>query len=145
MAFWDGCSEHVLSSLRVSSQASSTCYCTLHLCASRLPPLCQCWNTNPTCLNDYRPVALTPIVMKCFERLVLAQLKMCLPPTLDPHQFANRSNRSTEDAVFTALHCVLSQQDNKNTYARMLFVDFSSAFNSVIPSTFITNLGSWNQ
>ncbi|KAI3352933.1 hypothetical protein L3Q82_019496, partial [Scortum barcoo] len=33
-------------------------------------------------------------------------------PTLDPHQFAYRSNRSTEDA----LHCVLSHLENKNTY-----------------------------
>ncbi|KAI3375920.1 hypothetical protein L3Q82_003777 [Scortum barcoo] len=28
-----------------------------------------------TGLNDYRPVALTPIVMKCFERLVMAHTK----------------------------------------------------------------------
>ncbi|KAF7646736.1 hypothetical protein LDENG_00183380 [Lucifuga dentata] len=27
------------------------------------------------CMNDYRPVALTPIVMKCFERLVMAHKK----------------------------------------------------------------------
>ncbi|KAK3566077.1 hypothetical protein QTP86_025543 [Hemibagrus guttatus] len=27
---------------------------------------------HPTCLNDNRPVALTPIIMKCFERVVLA-------------------------------------------------------------------------
>ena len=98
-------------------------------------------HSSPTCLNDYRPVALTPIVMKCFERLVLAHLKNCLPPSLDPHQFAYRSNRSTEDAVSTALHCVLSHLDNKNTYARMLFVDFSSAFNTVVPSKLITKLG----
>ena len=26
--------------------------------------------TKPTSLNDYRPVALTSIIMKCFERLV---------------------------------------------------------------------------
>ncbi|KAM3842180.1 zinc finger CCCH domain-containing protein 15-like [Diretmus argenteus] len=38
-------------------------------------------------LNDFRPVALTPTIMKCFERLVLAHLKSCLPPTLDPLQF----------------------------------------------------------
>ncbi|KAL0201505.1 hypothetical protein M9458_004692, partial [Cirrhinus mrigala] len=25
-------------------------------------------HSSPTCLNDYRPVALTPIIMKCFER-----------------------------------------------------------------------------
>ncbi|KAI3374116.1 hypothetical protein L3Q82_005935 [Scortum barcoo] len=79
--------------------------------------------------------------MKCFERLVLAHLKTCLPPTLDPHQFAYRSNRSAEDAVSTVLHCVLSHLENKNTYARMLFVDFSSAFNTVIPSKLITKLG----
>ncbi len=24
-----------------------------------------------SCLNDYRPIALTPIMMKCFERLVM--------------------------------------------------------------------------
>ncbi len=29
-------------------------------------------NKSPvSCLNDYRPIALTPIIMKCFERLVM--------------------------------------------------------------------------
>ncbi|KAM7003411.1 uncharacterized protein LKV04_004454 [Tautogolabrus adspersus] len=98
-------------------------------------------HSNPTGLNDYRPVALTPIIMKCFERLVLASLKDCLPPTLDPYQFAYRSNRSTEDAVSTVLHSVLTHLDNNNTHARMLFVDFSSAFNTVIPSKLNTKLG----
>ncbi|KAI3351412.1 hypothetical protein L3Q82_020270 [Scortum barcoo] len=98
-------------------------------------------NSKPSSLNDYRPVALTPIITKCFERLVLAHLKSCLPPTLDPHQFAYRQNRSTEDAVSIALHSVLSHLDNKNTYARLLFIDFSSAFNTiVIPSKLITKL-----
>ncbi|KAI4893652.1 hypothetical protein NFI96_010321 [Prochilodus magdalenae] len=97
-------------------------------------------NTNPSRLNDYRPVALTPIITKCFERLVLAHLKSCLPPTLDPHQFAYCQNRSTEDAVSIALHSVLSHLDNKNTSVRMLFIDFSSAFNTVIPSQLITKL-----
>ncbi len=32
-------------------------------------------------LNDYRPIALTQIIMKCFERLVLHHLKTCLPPS----------------------------------------------------------------
>ncbi|TKS65503.1 RNA-directed DNA polymerase from mobile element jockey [Collichthys lucidus] len=98
-------------------------------------------HSKPTCLNDYRPVALTPIIMKCFERLVLAHLKDSLPPTLDPHQFAYRSNRSIDDAVSTALHSVLSHLDNNHTYARLLFIDFSSAFNTVIPSKLITKLG----
>ncbi|TWW61216.1 uncharacterized protein LOC130525978 [Takifugu flavidus] len=98
-------------------------------------------HSRPTCLNDYRPVALTPIIMKCFEWLVLAHLKDCLTTTLDPHQFAYRSNRSIDDAVSIALHSVLTHLDNTNTYARLLFADFSSAFNTVVPSKLITKLG----
>ncbi len=37
-----------------------------------------------SCLNNYRPIALTPIVMKCFERLVMQNIKTSLPNTLDP-------------------------------------------------------------
>ncbi|KAK3513027.1 hypothetical protein QTP70_000185 [Hemibagrus guttatus] len=47
-----------------------------------------------TGLNDYRPVALTSVVMKSFERLVLAYLKNITGPLLDPLQFAYRANRS---------------------------------------------------
>ncbi|KAL0177325.1 hypothetical protein M9458_026219, partial [Cirrhinus mrigala] len=89
-------------------------------------------HSSPTCLNDYRPVALTPIIMKCFERLVLTHLKDSLQSSLDPRQFAYRGNRT--------LHSVLTHLDNTNTYARMLFVDFSSAFNTVLPSKLITKL-----
>ncbi|XP_031159417.2 uncharacterized protein LOC116052744 [Sander lucioperca] len=35
-------------------------------------------HSTATSLNDFRPVALTPIIMKCFKRLVLAHLKTCL-------------------------------------------------------------------
>ncbi|KAK3521127.1 hypothetical protein QTP86_013011 [Hemibagrus guttatus] len=47
-----------------------------------------------TGLNDYRPVALTSVVMKSFERLVLAYLKNITGPLLDPLQFAYRANRT---------------------------------------------------
>ncbi|KAL0201054.1 hypothetical protein M9458_004241 [Cirrhinus mrigala] len=52
-----------------------------------------------SCLNDYRPIALTPIMMKCFERLVMRNIKTSLPNTLDPLQFAYRPNRSMDDAI----------------------------------------------
>ena len=41
-------------------------------------------NTKATCLNDYRPVALTSVAMKCFERLVMAHINTIIPETLDP-------------------------------------------------------------
>ncbi len=88
--------------------------------------------SSPSCFNDYSPVALTPILMKCFERLVM-QHKVCPPPSLEPFQFAYRSNRSNDDAIATALHPALTHLDKKDSYVRMLFIDFSSAFNTIIP------------
>src|SRR4029434_2192970 len=51
---------------------------------------------------------------------------------LDPLQFAYRANRSVDDAVNMALHFILQHLDSAGTYARLLFVDFSSAFNTII-------------
>ncbi len=89
--------------------------------------------SSPSCFNDYRPVALTPIIMKCFERLVMHHIKSVLPPSLDPFQFAYRSNRLTDDAIATALHPALTHLDKKDLYVRMVFIDFSSAFNTISP------------
>ncbi|KAK3522700.1 hypothetical protein QTP86_030096, partial [Hemibagrus guttatus] len=93
-----------------------------------------------TGLNDYRPVALTSVVMKSFERLVLAYLKNITGPLLDPLQFAYRANRSVDDAVNMGLHFILQHLDKSGTYVRLLFVDFSSAFNTIIPTLLQTKL-----
>lgn len=81
---------------------------------------------SPSGFNDYCPVALTPIVMKCFEQIVMQHIKTILPPSLDPFQFAYRANQSTDDAISTALHLALSHLETKDSYVRMLFIDFSS-------------------
>ena len=82
-----------------------------------------------TGLNDCRPVALTSVVMKSFQRLMLSHLK----DITGPLQFAYRANRSADDAVNMGLHYILHHLDSPGTYARILFVDFSSAFNTIIP------------
>ncbi|KAM9783540.1 uncharacterized protein ACBT44_021097 [Syngnathus typhle] len=87
-----------------------------------------------TGLNDYRPVALTSVVMKSFERLVLNHLKDVTGPLLDPLQFAYRANRSVDDVVNMGLHYILHHLDTPGTYARILFVDFSSAYNTIAPN-----------
>ncbi len=84
-------------------------------------------------LNNYRPVSLTSVVMKSFERLVLAYLKDITGPLLDPLQFAYRANRSVDEAVNMGLHYILQHLDKPGSYARILFVDFSSAFNTIMP------------
>ena len=92
------------------------------------------------CLNYYRPVALTPVITKCLERLVLGHIRDCLPPSFDPHQFAYKANRSTEDTISITLHTVLSHLEHRDTYARVLFVDFSSVFNTIIPDILVSKL-----
>ncbi len=96
-----------------------------------------------TCLNDWRPVALTPIFSKCFEKLHLRDyICSVLPASLDPLQFAYRSNRSTDDAIAFTLHTALSHLEYKKTYVRLLFVDYSSAFNTIVPATLVAKLQS---
>ena len=60
--------------------------------------------------------------------------------TIIPLQFAYRPNRSTDVAMSIALHTALSHLDKRNTYVRMLFIDYSSAFNTIVPSKLITML-----
>ena len=78
--------------------------------------------------------------MKCFERLVTAHIYTIIPATLDPLQFPYRPNRSTDDAISIALHTALSHLDKRNTYVRMLFIDYSSSFNTIVPSKLINKL-----
>jgi hypothetical protein len=75
--------------------------------------------------------------MKFFERLVMAHINTIISETLDPLQLEYRPNRSTDDAISIALHIALSHLDKKNTYVRMLFIDYSSAFDTIVPSKLI--------
>ena len=69
-----------------------------------------------------------------------AHINTIIQETLDQFQFAYRPNRSTDDAISIALHTALSQLDKRNTYVRMLFIDYSSLFNTILPSKLITML-----
>ncbi len=106
---------------------------SLHACNSRSVK-------DITGLNDYRPVALMSVVMKSFEKLVLAHLKDITGPLLDLLQFAYRANRSVDDAVNMGLHYVLQHLDRPGTYVRIVFVDFSSAINTIIPNLLLPKL-----
>ncbi len=86
-----------------------------------------------SCLNDFCPVALTPILTKCFEWLVMDQIKKGIDFSIDPKQNAYKRNRFTADAISYVVHMALTHLENRHSYVRLLFLDFSSAF--------ITNTG----
>ena len=85
--------------LSMSESVISTCF-------KQTTVLTVTKNTKVTCLNDYRPVALTSVAMKCFERLVMAHINTIIPETLDPLQFAYSPNISTDDAISCTPHCL---------------------------------------
>ena len=86
---------------------------TVPSCQKSSTPLPK--KTNITALNDYQPVALTSVVMKCFEKLVRSHIMSFHPPTFDSHQFAYRANRSTEDALATILHAALTHLEQQGS------------------------------
>ncbi len=86
---------------------------------------------RPTDLNHYRPVALTSIIMTCLKLLLLHTILPIVNQQLDPLQFAYGNKRGTEDTVACLLHLLLQHLDPPGTFARILFVDFSSAFSTI--------------
>ncbi len=83
--------------------------------------------------------------MKVFERLLKNHICSSIPVTLDPLQFAYHPNRSTDDAISQVLRSSLTHVDSKNgNYVRLLFIDYSSAFNTIVPiklAVKLTDLG----
>ncbi len=81
------------------------------------------------------------LLLKVFERLLKKHICSSIPVTLDPLQFAYRPNRSTDDAISQVLHSSLTHIDSKNgNYVRLLFIDYSSAFNTIVPTKLAVKL-----
>ena len=55
-------------------------------------------------------------------------------------KFAYHPNRSIDEAISIALHTALIYLDKRNTYVRMLFIDYSLAFNTIVHSNLVTKL-----
>ncbi|TWW73670.1 hypothetical protein D4764_15G0010660 [Takifugu flavidus] len=89
--------------------------------------------THPVAPSDYRPIALTSHIMKVMERLVLSHLRPLVSPFQDPLQFAYQPKVGVDDAVIYLLQRAYSSLDRLNTTVRVMFFDFSSAFNTIQP------------
>ena len=57
-------------------------------------------------LNDFRPIALTPILAKCFEKIIRKRLLTDVSKSLDPLQFAYKAKRGAEDACITLFNLI---------------------------------------
>ena len=80
--------------------------------------------------NDYRPISITPILSKVFERLLVKRLSSYLTPFLPETQFGFRKGLGTSDALLLLVHEMQSALD-KNCESRLVSLDFSAAFDTV--------------
>ena len=96
--------------------------------------------TFPKVFNDFRPVVLTSNIMKCLEDFVREYLCESVCDISDPLQFAYRKNRSVQDACLYLLNDISEHLEGKNTQVRVLFIDFSSAFNTIQPHILLEKL-----
>lgn len=80
--------------------------------------------------SDFRPVALTPVVMKAFEKVIKQVDQAQVQGLLDPLQFAYRAGRRVKDATLTLLSSLHQHLESRVSHARLLFNDFSSAINT---------------
>ena len=91
-------------------------------------------------LNDLRPVALTSAVMKVCERVVLCKLDSLVKDSIDPLQYVYRRNRSTDGADLYVLENLYSHLEKAGSSVRLMFFDFSSAFNTIQPHLLVQKL-----
>ena len=96
--------------------------------------------SNPKSNNDYRPIALTSVIMKCFEKIIKEKLLKYVD--LDNYQYAYKRGCSTKDACIGIDYFLRSQLAKPSTYACILFVDFAFAFNTIGLSNNIRELKS---
>ena len=111
--------------MRECSSSLSSGFCNLFQILLNLHYVPRVWRTSSIIpvpksshakdLNDFRPIALTSVICK----------------SLDPLQFAYKAKRGVEDAILTLMELVTHHLDQRDTFTRILLMDFSSAFNTL--------------
>ena len=94
--------------------------------------------------NDYRPIVLTYVPFICLERILLKHLLPEIEDNLYPYQLSYRKNKHTEDATLLYNNLIVEHLENRNAYVRSVFIEFSSAFNTLKPDIVINKLRTLN-
>ena len=78
--------------------------------------------------------------MKVCECVVLCKLEKLVKDYINPLQFAYRKNRSTDDAVLYSLENIYLHLEKTGSTGRLMFFNFSSAFNILQPHLLVQKL-----
>ena len=88
--------------------------------------------TNISALDQLRPISVTDIIMRLFERLILDfELRKPVSRFIHSDQFAYKKDCGTETALLRNQHFWMRWLDGHSNFVRVLSFDFSKAFDSV--------------
>ena len=89
--------------------------------------------SNSPDVKDYRPISITPILSKIFEKLLSAKLsQFCESRSLFPsQQFSYRKNYGGVNALLSISNEIQTALD-RGGECRLIQLDFSAAFDSII-------------
>ena len=85
---------------------------------------------NLTKVDNYRGIALTSIVSKTLNRMILNRIRPAIEKVLRINQNGFREGRSTTSHIL-CLRRILEGARDRNLSALLLFIDFKKAFDSV--------------
>ena len=74
---------------------------------------------------------MTPIIAKVFESLVLKWVDVYVKPQIDDKQYGGMTGTCTADALVEMLHKVYESTDVTDNFVRVLFLDYSKAFDLI--------------
>ena len=88
---------------------------------------------DKTCPSNYRPISLTPVLMKLLERIIRKQVISFLVTNnlLNPSQHGFRENHSCLSALLNVYDNMLLMLANNPCIIDMIYLDFSKAFDKV--------------
>lgn len=121
---------------------------SLSLCSvptSKIAPLPK--QTAITVLNDYRPIALTPIVIMWLERMVLKRLLFQSVSTYINMHINQIDEQMMPSPLPSIQYCYIWKNKKQNkktgTYARLLLMDSSSGCNTTLQTDCFTRCSVW--
>ena len=91
-------------------------------------------------LKDLRPITKTSILGKTLQRVFKKSFDKYQRPFRDPLQFGFTEGKSTTDALIEVWDFILRGLEKQKTAVFAMFMDFSSAFDSVSQRVFIETL-----
>lgn len=98
---------------------------------------------KPWELERFRRVALTSLVAKNLEKILKEEVLSLVEGKLNALQFGYQTGKGVEDAKIFILDKIYKHLEKPKDDVRLLFADFSSAFNKMQPHVSIKRLVSY--